>query len=141
MNRQQSFVSAAGRVLLAVLFLVSGFGKLAAPAATKTYILSAGMPFPDLAYLLALAVEIGLAMALLLGYRTRVVATLMAVFTVATEFAFHSPFYHRGAVAGRGLWRWKHLTGCASRAPSNRLITSGSRELIFPTSHQHGETP
>ncbi len=92
MNRQQSFVSAAGRVLLAVLFLVSGFGKLAAPAATKTYILSAGMPFPDLAYLLALAVEIGLAMALLLGYRTRVVAALMAVFTVATAFAFHSPF-------------------------------------------------
>ena len=91
-NRQQSFVSAAARVLLAALFLVSGFGKLAAPAATKAYILSAGMPFPDLAYLLALAVEIGLAMALLLGYRTRVVAALMAVFTVATAFAFHSPF-------------------------------------------------
>ena len=91
-NRQQSFVSAAGRVLLAALFLVSGFGKLAAPAATKAYILSAGMPFPDLAYLLALAVEIGLAMALLLGYRTRVVAALMAAFTVATAFAFHAPF-------------------------------------------------
>ena len=92
MNQQQSIVSAAGRVLLAALFLVSGFGKLAAPSATKAYILAAAMPFPHLAYLVALAVEIGLAMALLLGCRTRVVAALMAAFTVATAFAFHAPF-------------------------------------------------
>ena len=92
MNRQPSFVAAAARALLASLFLVSGFGKLAAPAATKAYIVSAGLPLPDLAYLVAVLVEVGLGVALLVGYRTRVVAGLMAAFTVATAFAFHAHF-------------------------------------------------
>ncbi len=92
MNRQPSFVPAAARALLASLFLVSGFGKLAAPAATKAYIISAGLPLPDLAYLIAVAVEVGLGLALLLGYRTRVVAASMAAFTLATAFGFHADF-------------------------------------------------
>lgn len=91
-QRQPSFVPAVARVLLASLFLVSGFGKLLAPATTKAYIVSAGLPLPDLAYLIAVAVEVGLGLALLLGYRTRVVAALMAAFTVATALAFHAHF-------------------------------------------------
>ncbi len=92
MNRQPSFVPAAARVLLASLFLISGFGKLAAPAATKAYIVHAGLPLPDVAYLIAVLVEVGLGLALLAGYRTRVAAALMAAFTVATAFAFHMHF-------------------------------------------------
>lgn len=92
MNHQTSFLAAAARVLLVPLFLVSGFGKLAAPAATKAHIIAAGLPLPDVAYLIAVVVEVGLALALLLGYRTRVVAVLMAVFTLATAFAFHAPW-------------------------------------------------
>lgn len=81
-----------GRVLLATLFLISGFGKLLAPAATKAYILSAGLPLPDLSYLVAVVVEVGFGLALVLGYRTRAVAAIMAVFTLATAFAFHAHF-------------------------------------------------
>lgn len=92
MNLQTSFLPAAARVLLAILFLVSGFGKLAAPAATKAYIVSAGLPLPDVAYLIAVLVEVGLALALLLGYRTRIVAALMAAFVVATAIGFHAPW-------------------------------------------------
>lgn len=92
MNRQLSLAPAVARAMLASLFVVSGFGKLAAPAATKAYITSAGLPLPDLAYLVAVVVEVGLGLALLLGYRTRVVAALMAAFTLATAFAFHSDF-------------------------------------------------
>lgn len=91
-NRQLANVSAAARVLLALVFVVSGFGKLAAPAATKAYIVSAGLPLPDLAYLAALFVEIVLGLALLIGYRTRVVATLLAMFAVVTAFVFHAQF-------------------------------------------------
>ena len=92
MNSQPSLVPVAARTLLAPLFLVSGFGKLVAPAATNAYIISAGLPLPDVAYLIAVAVEVGLGLALLFGYRTRVVAALMAAFTVATAFAFHAPY-------------------------------------------------
>ncbi|MEP7185034.1 MAG: hypothetical protein ABI767_04285 [Rhodanobacter sp.] len=49
MNRQLSFVLAATRFLLATPFLVSGIGKLFAQAATKAYIVSAGLPLPDIA--------------------------------------------------------------------------------------------
>lgn len=83
------FAPATGRVLLGGLFLSSGLGKLAAPAATIGYIASAGLPAPELAYAGALAVEIGLASALIVGYRTQLVALLMAVFTLVTAFAFH----------------------------------------------------
>lgn len=84
--------AAAGRVLLASLFLISGMGKLVAPAATKAYIASAGVPVPELAYLLALGVELGLATVLIAGYRTRLVALLMALFTLATALFFHTHF-------------------------------------------------
>lgn len=84
-----SYASAAGRVLLAALFLLSGFSKLSNPAGTIGYIASAGLPLPELAYAAAVFVEVVLAAALVVGYQTRVAATLMAVFTVAAAFGFH----------------------------------------------------
>lgn len=88
-SHSAAYVSAFGRVLLAALFLISGFSKLAAPAGTIGYIASAGLPFPELAYAAALFVEIVLASALVVGYQTRVAAALMAAFTVAAAFGFH----------------------------------------------------
>lgn len=91
-NQPSSLVPAVGRVLLSSLFLVSGFGKLGAPAATKAYIAYAGLPLPDVAYLTAVFVEVGLGLALLVGFRARLVAALMAAFTLVTAFAFHAHF-------------------------------------------------
>ena len=85
----QAYASATGRVLLAALFLLSGFSKLSNPAATIGYIASAGLPVPELAYAAAIFVEVVLAAALLVGYQTRVAATLMALFTVVAAFGFH----------------------------------------------------
>lgn len=87
---------ATGRALLGGLFLISGLGKLAAPAATQAYIAAAGLPAPALAYAGALVVEIGLAGALIAGYRTRPVALLMAAFTLVTAFAFHFQLADQG---------------------------------------------
>ncbi|WP_049623235.1 DoxX family protein [Frateuria defendens] len=87
-----SLFATAGRVLLASLFLISGFGKLAAPGATIAYIASTGAPFPALAYAAAVFVEVGLSIALLVGFRARIVAAAMALFTVATAFLFHAHF-------------------------------------------------
>lgn len=92
MNTTQAFTATTGRLLLASLFLFSGVGKLLAPAATKGYIAAMGLPVPDLAYLGALVVELGLASLLLIGYRTRPVALAMAAFTLVTALVFHSQF-------------------------------------------------
>lgn len=78
-----------GRLLLAAIFLLSGFGKLANPAGTIGYIASSGLPLPEVAYAGAVFVEVILAAALVLGYRTRLVAAAIAGFTLVTAFAFH----------------------------------------------------
>ena len=79
-----------GRVLVSAIFLLSGASKLAAPAAMVGYIQSVGLPFPQLALGLAVLVELGGGLALVLGYRTRLVAAILAVFSAATALAFHA---------------------------------------------------
>jgi putative oxidoreductase len=86
------YLPALGRLLLATIFLISGLSKLAAPAATIGYIGSTGAPFPTIGYAIAVAVELGGGLLILLGYKTRVVAAVMAVFAVATAFMFHHAF-------------------------------------------------
>jgi len=83
------YAATAGRVLLAAIFLLSGFSKLTAPAGTIGYIASAGLPFPEVAYAAAVFVEIGVAIALIAGYQTRAAAAVIAVFSLATAFGFH----------------------------------------------------
>lgn len=96
MSTHQNFTLLLGRALLVALFLFSGIGKLMAPEATISYIAASGAPFPSLAYGIALIVELGLATALLLGYRVRPVALLMAAFTLMTALLFHNHFGDKG---------------------------------------------
>lgn len=79
----------AGRILIAAIFLISGVMKLAAPAGTIGYIQSVGLPLPELGLAIAVVVEIGGGLALILGYRTRAVAAALAIFTLATALLFH----------------------------------------------------
>jgi putative oxidoreductase len=79
-----------GRLMIAAIFIISGLGKIGAPAATMAYIASAGLPLPKLAYLISIVVEFGGGVLLVVGYRTRLVAIVMALFTVAAALGFHS---------------------------------------------------
>lgn len=76
-------------MLLAAIFLLSGFGKLAAPEATQGYIASAGLPAPLLSYIAAIVVEVGGGVLLLIGYRTRLAAAVLAVFCIVSGLVFH----------------------------------------------------
>ncbi|MGO8918664.1 MAG: DoxX family protein [Stellaceae bacterium] len=92
MQNQSTTLAAAGRLLLAVLFLLSGLSKIAAPAMTQGYIASVGLPAPLLGYLIAIVVEVGGGVLLLVGYQTRIVALILAAFTLAAALAFHNDF-------------------------------------------------
>ncbi|AZD23307.1 DoxX family protein [Pseudomonas chlororaphis] len=83
-------ISLIGRILLSAIFILSGFSKIAAPAAMVGYIQSVGLPFPQLALGIAIAVELGGGLLLIAGYRTRLVALGLAVFSVVTALAFHN---------------------------------------------------
>lgn len=96
MNSLKDTTAIVGRILLAVLFLLSGFSKLASPEGTMAYIESSGLPFPLLSYLAALGVELGLAALLIVGFQARLVAVVMAGFTAMAALAFHNNLADQG---------------------------------------------
>lgn len=86
----QDALALVGRILIAVLFIPAGFGKLTGFAGTVGYIASAGLPLPQVGAAAAIVVELGLGLALLVGYRARLAALVLAVFTLAASFFFHN---------------------------------------------------
>jgi putative oxidoreductase len=87
-----TIVPALGRVMISTVFVLSGLSKLAAPAMTIGYIQSVGLPLPPVAYGIAAFIEVVGGITLLLGYRTRIVAGVLFLFTVATAVFFHNHF-------------------------------------------------
>jgi putative oxidoreductase len=78
-----------GRLLLGAIFFISGLNKVADPAGTTAYITSAGLPLPQLALLVAIVVEVVGSVLLVLGFRARLVAAVLACFTLTSAFSFH----------------------------------------------------
>ncbi|MBI5430509.1 MAG: DoxX family protein [Nitrosomonadales bacterium] len=82
-------LSVAARVMASAIFIVAGFGKLGAGyAGTQGYMASMGVPGALLP--LVIALELGGGIALLLGFQTRLVAFLLAGFTIVAGLIFHS---------------------------------------------------
>ena len=90
LNTFQNPLSLLGRVLLALLFVPAGFGKIAGFAGTVGYIASKGVPVPELAAAAAIGVEVGLGLLLLVGLQTRWAALGIALFTLVITFIFHN---------------------------------------------------
>lgn len=91
MTQAASVATAAlcARLLLSAVFLISGVSKLTSPGGTLAYIASAGLPFPEFCYGVAVLVEILGAFLLIVGYKARSVALLLAIFSIGTAAAFH----------------------------------------------------
>jgi putative oxidoreductase len=79
-----------GRVLIALLFVPSGWNKLINFDKTAGYIASGGVPLPEVCAAIAIAAELGLALLLLLGWRTRWVALALAIFIAVITPLFHN---------------------------------------------------
>jgi putative oxidoreductase len=92
MTKQTDIIALIGRILIAVLFLLSGIGKVAAPAATQGYIAAVGLPAPVAAYFGSMSVELIGSALLIAGYQTRMVAAALAVFALLTALFFHNNF-------------------------------------------------
>ena len=85
----QNPLALAARVLMALLFLPEGIDKIREFSGTAGYIAAAGLPLPELGVALAIVVEVGGSLGLIVGFQARWVALVMAMFTVATGFFFH----------------------------------------------------
>jgi putative oxidoreductase len=90
LSAAQNAFALIGRILIAVLFIPSGWSKLTGFAGTVGYISSKGIPLPEVAAAIAVAVELGLGILLLVGFKTRWTALLMALFIIGITIIFHN---------------------------------------------------
>lgn len=84
-----SIILLLARILLAVIFILSGFNKLGGIEGTAGYIASVGLPAPVVLAWAAAIFEIVAGIAVLVGFRTREAAWSLAAFTLLAGFIFH----------------------------------------------------
>jgi putative oxidoreductase len=83
-------VPVIGRSLIAALFLVAALRKLTGWDGTLAYMASKGLPMTELLLTLTILLEVGCAILLVVGWRTRWVAVALAAFTLAATLIFHA---------------------------------------------------
>jgi putative oxidoreductase len=79
-----------GRVLLALIFVTSGYGKLAGIEGTAGYIASAGLPWPTALAGAAGLFELVAGLALVVGFKARWAAFALGAFTLVASLLFHA---------------------------------------------------
>ncbi len=86
-----------GRVFISQLFIIAGFSKLVAFGQTASMMSSAGIPFAELALIIAIIFELGGGILLLFGLYTRLSTLLLFVFVIVVTYWFHSYWDYEGA--------------------------------------------
>jgi putative oxidoreductase len=105
-NLMTDALALAGRTFIGGVFLISGIGKITAPVATIGFIASVGLPFPQLGLVIGIFVEIVVTVALLLGYRTRMMAGVLVAYCIATAVFFHNEWSNMDQL----MHFWKNIT-------------------------------
>ena len=90
MNTYQNLLNLFGRLLIVTLFLPAGLLKLSNFDRFVGSFTSLGLTTPTLAVVIAILVEVLGSIALIVGYKTRLVATVMAIFTVVASVFGHA---------------------------------------------------
>ena len=88
-TQNQNLVALAGRILLAAIFVISGFNKIAGFDGVAGYIASKGLPMPQVLAALTVALELGGGLLLIAGYKVRWVALLFFLWLIPTTLIFH----------------------------------------------------
>jgi putative oxidoreductase len=83
-------LSLVARLLFVALFLPAGLSKLTGFEGITGYIASVGLPMPQVGAALAIVVEIAGSVALIVGFQTRIVAAVLALFTLVATMIFHA---------------------------------------------------
>jgi putative oxidoreductase len=90
MNKLQDTALLLARILMPILFIVAGWGKINGYTATAGYMTSMGVPSFFLP--LTILLEFGGGLAILFGFFTRTTALITAIFTILTALIFHTDF-------------------------------------------------
>ena len=106
----QDVAALVGRLLLAFIFIKSGFGKIGGFEGTVGYIASKGLPLPAIGAIVAILVELGGGLLLAIGFKARWAALAIAIFTLAAGILFHNYWAAEAAKQmGESINFWKNV--------------------------------
>ena len=102
MEESRNLTALVGRFLLALIFVLSGFGKLTSMGGTAGFMAHAGMPqglvYPGL--IVTIVVELGLGLLIVIGYKARLAALVMFLWFIPVTIMFHFLPYRAAVAAG-----------------------------------------
>lgn len=106
----QDIAALVGRILLAAIFIKSGFGKITGFEGTVGAIASKGLPLPQVGAILAILVELGGGILLAVGFKARWAALAIAIFTIVAGIFFHNYWAVEAAQRmGQEINFWKNV--------------------------------
>ena len=107
----QNRIALVGRILLGLMFVMSGFGKIVGFEGTAGYIASRGLPWPELVTALTIVVELGGGLMLLLGLYSRWAGLALAAFSILAAVLFHN-YWNADAASHMGQYInfWKNVS-------------------------------
>ena len=123
MENAKTYLVPLGRLLMSSLFIWAGFGKLTNPSGTTQYFASYHLPAPDVLVWIVIIIELIGGLLILVGFQTRWVALVLALFCLVTGFAIHLPagdlpnminFYKNLVMAGGFLYVVAYGAGALS---------------------------
>jgi len=90
MDKLQSYSPVIGRILLTLIFFMSGLHKITDWESSAGYMASKGMPAVSFFLGMAIILEIGGGLSVLLGYKARLGALALIIFVIPATFLFHN---------------------------------------------------
>lgn len=123
MDNLKTYLAPLGRLLMASLFIWAGFGKLMNPSGTAQYFEHVHIPVANIAVWVVIVIELLGGLAILVGFKARWVAAVLAIFCLVTGFAVHLPvgdtpnminFYKNLVMAGGFLYVVAYGAGAMS---------------------------
>jgi putative oxidoreductase len=97
----KQFAPLLGRILIAYIFLLSGWGKIWAFSSTAANMAAKGIPFAEAALVVTIVIEIAGAVMLIVGWRARLAATAIFLWMIPVTLLFH-PYWAVEAAQMRG---------------------------------------
>lgn len=87
----QNVAALAGRILLALIFILSGYGKIGGYAGTAAYMASKGLPLVGVLLPLTILIELGGGLLIAIGWKARWAAAVTFLFMIPVTLVFHNP--------------------------------------------------
>ena len=99
MNNQSDALALVGRILLGSIFVLSGFQKLMGFAGVVASIGGKGLPMPEVLAVLAVVIELGAGLLLVVGWKARWAAFLLFLFVIPVSLVYHNFWMMEGGQA------------------------------------------